>query len=518
MKNSFGNTNFQFGSILDYGLEAVPDKIAIQSGQNSITYRELHLQTNRVANFIAKKVTPGGHIGILAMNCIEYFELVIGCARAAVTVATINWRLSPREAANLALFNDCQLLFVHTGNPAWEKELETLLAGKLEIIPLTAPNGQPSPYHTLTAGESRDFSPVPVDPENVLFHIHTSGTTGTPKCIMHSHKSFISEMMCCRQIMAFHQDETFQSMSQLFHVASIGPYMELSAGGTVVLFQHFNADCYLSAVEKYHVTRLSVTPTVLKTLLCQIHKKHYDLTSVEIITYSTSPIPHPTLDDAMEQFPNCGFIQSYGMTEMGSIVTILSAEDHRKPDKLRSVGCCIPGCQIQIAGEHGEILPSGQTGEITIKGPSLLKGYYKRPELYDRYIRDGWLHTGDIGYLDDDGYLFLEGRKDDMIISGGENIYPKEIENRIMELSEDVSEAAVFGIPDEKWSEVPCACVVLQPGSSLTPAQIEQFLRGHLAHYKIPKRIELVQSLPKNAVGKVLKCELKKLYSNQRQE
>lgn len=513
MKNTFGVTDFRFGSLLDYALAHVPDKIAVYTPEGSITYRQLHQQANRVANAVLRHVKPGEHIGILSINCIEYLEITIGCARADVTVVNINWRLSPQEAANLVLFNDCRLLFIKTENPAWEEALRALLKDRVKLVALSAPDEKPTEYDSMIAGESSSFPSLPVDPDHVLFHIHTSGTTGTPKCIMHSHRSFIHEIISCRDIMGYHQDEVYQCMNQLFHVASIGPYIELSVGGTLVLFCHFDADRYLSSIEEHRVTRLSTIPTVLKALLRQIHRSSYCLDSIQTISYSTSPIPSSVLDDAMAMFPNCGFVQSYGMTEMGSVVTFLDASDHKNPDRLRSVGKCIPGCEIRIVGDDGAVLPFGDRGEIQVKGPSLLKGYYKRPELYEKYVKDGWLCTGDAGYLNPDGYLFLEGRKDDMIISGGENIYPKEIEDRIMELTDDVKEAAVFGISDEKWTEVPCACVVLQPGSTLTADQIRAHLRGHLAHYKIPKRIEIVLALPKNTVGKVLKHELKKLYS-----
>lgn len=367
-------------------------------------------------------------------------------------------------------------------------------------------------YACMIAGEDNAFSMAPVEPDDILFHIHTSGTTGIPKCVMHSHKSFVSEMRSCRDVIGFSEHEVYQVMSQMFHVASIGPYVELMVGGTVVMFDRFEADRYLRSIEKYKVTRVSVIPTVLKLILQQMKIKEYCLDSVRVINYSACPIPPSVLKEAIAMLPHCEFIQSYGMTEMGSIVTVLGTEDHKRPECIQSVGRCIPGCELKIIGEDGRILPDGETGEICVKGPAMLKGYYKRPELYERYVPDGWLHTGDLGYKNGEGYLFLEGRKNHMIISGGENIYPKEIEDRIMELAEDVEEVAVFGVENEMWGEVPFACVVLQKQSRLTPDEIRAYLRDHLAHYKTPKQIEIVQSLPKNAVGKVVKSELQKIY------
>lgn len=512
MALSLERPDYQFGRILDYGLGHVPDKTAVICHGDKISYSELDKKANRVANMVSRYGKPGERVGILSVNCIEYFEIAIGCARAGMSVVNINWRLSPREIANLLDFNDCKIAFMNTGNEIWEEELKRLLGGRILLVDMMPRGGKPSMYACMIAGEDNAFSMVPVKPDDILFHIHTSGTTGIPKCVMHSHKSFVSEMKNCKDVIGFSEHEVYQVMSQMFHVASIGPYVELMVGGTVVMFDRFEADQYLRSIEKYQVTRVSVIPTVLKLILQQIKVREYCLDSVRVINYSACPIPPSVLKEAIAMLPHCEFIQSYGMTEMGSIVTVLGIEDHKRPECLQSVGRCIPGCELKIIGEDGEPLPDGETGEICVKGPSMLKGYYKRPELYDKYVPDGWLHTGDLGYKNEEGYLFLEGRKNHMIISGGENIYPKEIEDRIMELAEDVEEVAVFGVEDEMWGEVPFACVVLQKGSRLTPEKIRTYLRDHLAHYKTPKHIEIVKSLPKNAVGKVVKSELQKQY------
>lgn len=513
MTTSFEGPDYHFGRILDYGLEHVPDKPAVICRDDRITYSELDKKANRVANAVSRYCEPGERIGILSINCIEYFELVIGCARAGMPIVNINWRLSPREIVNLLDFNDCKIAFMNTGNEVWEEELKDLIKGRIMLVDLMPRGGKPSMYNCMIAGESNAFSMVPVKPDDILFHIHTSGTTGIPKCVMHSHKGFVSEMRSCKDIIGFSQHEVYQVMNQMFHVASIGPYTELMAGGTIVMFDRFEADPYLRSIEKNQVTRVSVIPTVLKLMLQQMKVKDYCMDSVRTVNYSACPIPPSVLEEAIAMLPHCEFIQSYGMTEMGSIVTVLGEEDHKNRSYLHSVGRCIPGCEMKIVGEDGRTLPDGETGEICVKGPSMLKGYYKRPELFEKYVLDGWLHTGDLGYKNQQGYLFLEGRKNHMIISGGENIYPKEIEDRIMELAEDVEEAAVFGVADELWGEIPFACVVLQKGSRLTPEEIRAYLRDHLAHYKTPKYIEIVESLPKNAVGKVVKAELQKKYA-----
>lgn len=503
-------TDFLFGHILNNSLKHTPDKKAVICHGDSVTYRELDRNANRAANAVLRMVKTGDKIGIISFNCIDYIELMLGCARAGVVVVHINWRLSPGEIWNLLRFNDCRAAFIQTDQDAWEQELFRLADRAFPFISLKKRDGR-SCYDDLIQNETDEFTEPLISPDDVLMHIHTSGTTGIPKCVMHTHRGFVSEMICCRDEMGFSESEVFQVVSQLFHVASIGSYMELFAGGTLVLFRGFNADEYLTSVEENHVTRLSVIPTVLKWILQQLKVREYCLESLKTVSYSACPIPPSVMDEAIARL-HCQFLQSYGMTEMGSVVTILKPKDHWSPSHIRSVGTCIPGCRIRIEDENGCDAGIGVTGEITVSGPSMLAGYYKRPELYGEHVKNGWFHTGDLGYVDDEGYLYLEGRKKDMIISGGENIYPKEIEDCLMELTDDIAEAAVFGIEDETWGESPYACVVLQKESRLTAGEIRAYLRNHLAHYKVPKRIELVEGLPKNTVGKVMKHELQNRY------
>lgn len=449
MSKASRGQDYRFEHILDRAVEQTPDKTAIYCREDSITYSQLDNNSNRAANLIRRFAARYGHVGIISVNCIDYFEIMLGCARNGVTAVNINWRLSPRELVNLLEFNDCSLAFVQIENEAWEEELKRLLSGRIPLIHMTSRKGEPSEYDQLLSRESSQFTAVDTEEDDILMHVHTSGTTGTPKCVMHSHKSFISEMVLCRENMGFSQNEVYQAMCQMFHVASIGPYMELMSGGTTILIRNFDPDAYLASVEQYRVNRIGTIPTVLKALCLAGEKRKYCLDSVKVVSYSTCPASRSVLERAMEMFPNCEFIQSYGMTEMGSVVTVLDGQEHRREEHRSSVGRCIPGFAIKIVDEEGRSLPAGAIGEIHIQGPSLLKGYYKCPKLYEEHVYEGWLRSGDLGYLDEEGYLYLEGRKNHMIISGGENIYPQEIEDRIMEISGDILEAAVFGIPDE---------------------------------------------------------------------
>ena len=503
-----------FGSLIDDSLKRTPNKIAAICNGERITYANLDANANRAAQaLLAGGMGSQEHVGIISFNCIDYIEIMLACARIDAVAVNINWRLSPRELYNLLIFNDVKIAFIQNKNDQWKDELEKLLAGKVVLINLAQENSRESEYDRLLSQQSDERPNIEVDPKNVMAHFHTSGTTGTPKCVMHTHFGFVSEILCCKDILGFSDKEVFQVMSQFFHVACVGTYMCLHEGGTVVIFSNFDADQYLTSVEQEKVTRLSAIPTVLNWLLRQMQEKQYDLSSVETINYSTCSMPPRLMQEALGKL-HSGFFQSYGMTEMASIVTVLDKEDHFRDHSkhLHSVGRPIPGCRVKIIAEDGHECSHGEIGEILIQGPSMMKGYYKNSAVFPTNIMDGWFYSGDIGYLDQEGYLYLNGRRSDMLISGGENIYPKEIEDCIMTKIQDVSEAAVFGIPDDQWGEVACACVVLQPGSNLTPDELRTYLRNNLAHYKVPKKIVFVNALPKNASGKVEKKNLAKQY------
>lgn len=280
------------------------------------------------------------------------------------------------------------------------------------------------------------------------------------------------------------------------------------------MFPKFSPQEYLKSIEKNQVTRLSAISTVLTALLNQSNIDSYDLSSIRTISYSTCPMPPELIKRALKYF-NCGFQQSYGMTEMGSIVTMLTEEEHLKDNMryLNSVGRPIEGHKVKILADDGSDCAPGETGEIVVTGPGMMKDYYKMPDKTKEVMVDGWYHTRDMGYLDESGYLYISGRKSDMIISGGENIFPLEVEN-VLRTNEEIVEVSVLGVPDEYWGESVQAVVVLRLDSKLTPEEICTFCRGKIAGYKIPKKVYIWKKLPKNTTDKVCKIEvLKKIKS-----
>ena len=348
-----------------------------------------------------------------------------------------------------------------------------------------------------------------VDDNDVAYHMHTSGTTGRPKCVVYTHAGVLNEYESMLQALYFRDGQRYQFISQLFHSAGAGAYLNLSVGGTTYLMDHFEVESYVESLEREKIEVIGVIPLILKGILDEADKKNYDLSSLKAINYSTCPISPDLLKRALDKL-DCGFYQSYGMTEMASVVTVLEPEDHFTAGgrHLTSVGRPIPGAAVRIVDDEGRDCPVGETGEIIVRGNGMMSGYYGQPELTSEVIVDGWYHTRDMGWLDEDGFLYLNGRKDSLIISGGENIYPEEVSNVILKMPE-VSEVAVYGVPDEKWGERVKASVVLMPGVEMGVDEFKKFCRARMPAFRVPKEVEFLPELPKNATGKVLINELR---------
>ncbi|MCI8577342.1 MAG: long-chain fatty acid--CoA ligase [Lachnospiraceae bacterium] len=518
-----------FGYLTWEWAQQKPDKVAVICDGTSRTYGRLEERISGLAKALGKLgLSRESRAAIVLPNCIEYLEIEFACARVGITIVKINWRLSLPEIRELLAWNDVELVFSRRDLPgiSWETDSDLGLgfflvdvtgeafaemaeggaAGESEETAKARDGKETREIRSAGAGGRtglRAYVPAEV-PDSILMHLHTSGTTGTPKCVIYTQESLLAELDLCRKALGFSKDTVFQVMSQLYHAASIGPYTCLSLGGTLVMFQRFQPKEYLRSIGRYKVTRLSAIPTVLRAILDEPELEHSDLSSLKTVYYSTCPIP-PGLIRQARRALGCDFVQSYGMTEMGSIVTILGPEDHRQEGvRLHSAGCPLDGCQVRIVDPEDRDRARGQTGEILLRGPGRMRGYYKMEEATRQALRGGWYHTGDIGWLDEDGYLYLTGRKSDLIISGGENIYPKEIEDVLGECP-GVRESAVYGVPHGYWGEAVHASVIPRTGVHLTGEELREFCQGRLAGYKIPKEFFFREEFPRNATGKVLK-------------
>lgn len=499
-----------FGALMDDAIARCPDREAVIYEDWRLTYGELGRYIHQTAHYLQRLgVQKGSRVAIISRNCPEWLIAEFALYQLGAIVVKINWRLTPAEQARMLARNQTTVAFFKAEKPEWGDALERLCAGSVRLIRLEPVDGR-SALCALVRGESDTPVNVPVAREDVACRLHTSGTTGEPKCVVYTHGGMLSELVSMLQVYPYPDGQRYQFIAQLFHSAAIGAHLSLATGGTMVLKDHFALEDYMHTLVCEHIESISVVPTVLKWILDETDKGTYDLSHLKTINYSTCPIPQTLLQRAIEKL-HCSFYQSYGMTEMGSTVTALLPADHLRDGGkyLSSVGRPIPGAAVRILAPDGSECPPGTPGEIYVRGPGRMLEYLDAPETTHAALVDGWYRTKDMGMVDEQGYLFLNGRADDLIISGGENIYPGEITNVIMQLCDDVAEVAVYGVPDETWGEHVKASVVLMPGSRLTAEELRLYCRAHMPTFRAPKEIEIVPELPKGVTGKVLTSVLR---------
>jgi len=355
------------------------------------------------------------------------------------------------------------------------------------------------------------------DLDACILQLYTSGTTASSKGVMLTQRGMLS--FCKNAGAAFSglgPGSTVLVAMPLYHVAGSGyALLALERGARVVLVREIEPESLLDTIEREHVTDLFLAPTIYAMLLDSAGFAERDLSGLRRLSYGASPMPLPLLRRCMSAFPG-DWYQAYGMTELSGMVTLLGPEDHRspaKPEILTSAGRPVPGAEVRIIDpDSGQSLPAGQTGEIQVRTSQRMLGYWQQPGATAETIEpDGWLHTGDVGFIDADGYVYVRDRLKDMIITGGENVYPIEVEN-VLTGHPDVVDAAVVGLPHPVWGETVTAAVVSRSGSSLHPEQVIEFCRERLAGYKCPKDVRIVDGLPRNATGKVLRRELRAAF------
>jgi acyl-CoA synthetase (AMP-forming)/AMP-acid ligase II len=376
-------------------------------------------------------------------------------------------------------------------------------------------------YEKLMAKASAEEPRVSISEEDMISLRYTSGTTGKPKGVIHDHRSNITALYnSLMDGLRIEEGDVIALMGPVTHASGAMILPHLLRGAKVIILSGFDAEGILKLIEREHVTTLYLVPTMIVMLLARPDLKSYDLSSLKTIRYGASPISPEVLKRGVEAFGNV-FVQGYGLTEGSMPLTLLNKRDHRMDgtmkqiQRLGSVGREVTVACVRIMDEAGEMLPPGEIGEIVIRSEQNMKGYWNNPQATAEALRGGWLHTRDMGYMDEDGYVFLVDRKDDMIISGGFNVYPREVED-VLYMHPSVLEAAVFGVPDEKWGETVKAAVSLKKGAVLTEEEIIEHCRKHLAGYKKPKSVDFVTDLPKNANGKILRRELKEPYWRER--
>jgi len=500
-----------WSEVLKRNAEMRPDKACVIGPGNRFTYRQLCDRANSLAQgLLDLGVERGDIVGILLYNCTEYIEITFAVNQIGAVWLPLNFRLAAPEfhyilhdAGAKALITEAEFVPVIR---SIQKDLPLLK--NVMVLGDQRPDGWLDYKEVVMkcAGARPPHAEVTLDDLHRL--MYTSGTTAHPKGVMLTYGNLYWKNV--GHILTFGITDADRTLvvGPLYHVGGMDlpGTGTLYAGGSLVILRRFDAKEVLKTIEQEKVTNLWLSPAMTIMLFNAPEFDQYDVSSVRFIIDGGEKMPATLIQKFKEKFPQAWFADAYGLTETVSGDTFLAKD--KMLDKLGSVGKPVPHLQIRIIDEGGKEIPAGQMGEICLKGPKVFKGYWKNPDATAKAIVDGWFHTGDIGMVDAEGYLYIMDRKKDMIISGGENIASPEVERVIYEIPA-VLEAAVIGIPHPKWLEVPKAYVVVRPGETLTAQEIEKYCQRKLAKFKIPKEIEFIDQLPRNPSGKVLKRELR---------
>ena len=492
-----------------------PDHPAFFYLGEALSYLELHERSSRVAN--ALLAAGAGHqsrVAIVDFNSPKYFEVFFGCCKADCAMVGVNARLAAPEVSYVLNDSGATVLFVGREHYALVEKIEAELGNMRLIVALDGGHPRWSAYEECRDSHRAADPAIAIDSNHDVIQLYTSGTTGHPKGVCHTHRTWrlMSEAARAAGWGQFGPDSVTFVCLPLFHVAGSNLCtLTLNGGGTIVLTRKMDVEEILQFIPQYGVTDTLFVPSMILSIVSHPRAAHTDFSSIRRISYGAAPIAEDLLRDARALF-GCGFVHLYGLTENLGTGTFLPPEMHLPElGKLRSCGKAYPGLALKIVDAHERELPPGEVGEIIVRCDWIMRGYWGNESATAAAVRNGWLHTGDAGYRDADGYLYIHDRVKDMIVTGGENVYPAEVENALFG-HPAIADVAVVGVPDDKWGEAVKAIVVLKAGSSLNMADILDFARQRIAGYKLPKSIDVIDTLPRNASGKVLRRELREQF------
>lgn len=487
------------------------DMMMASDSKKTLNYAQAWDYTGVIAAHIQSNgIKKGDRVAILAKNSVDNLCVFLACARIGAVVVGLNYRLVPAEVEFIASNADVKMLF-------FDKEFDSLRGEYLRATTcICMDSDEAAPQLENWLQSPATLTEVEINGDDILFQMYTSGTTGLPKGVLVNHYNVLANAYQAPMTTGkgSRVGERSLVIAPTFHaVGLVGSLLGVIYGGSMIIHSDYDPVGMIETIAKEHISVVAVIPVMLQFSLAMVPNiKDYDFSELHTINYGASPISESLLKECMDAF-GCDFVQGYGQTESTMALTFLTAEDHNKalagrPELLRSCGRAVFGTDIKIVGDEGQELPLGEIGEIVAKGPQIMQGYWKNPEATAKTVVDGWLHTGDAGRMDEEGYIFIQDRLKDMIISGGENIYPAEIENLLMS-HEYIQDVAVIGVPDQKWGEIPLAVMVNGGHPELSAEELTEFCRGKLAGYKIPRKVEYIEALPRNPTGKVLKKDIR---------
>ncbi len=491
--------------------------VAVIDGDRQLTWAEVDRRATRLANaLITFGIEKGDHVAVLDHNTFRYVELYFACARAGAAVVPLNYRGTVDELQYMIDNADTRVLFFGADYLHVVEQLRERLPRLGAAVCEDAKVEGFDTYERLLE-EGSDVSPdVEVDEDDVAVLGYTGGTTGLPKGVMTTHRNVVASCFGLTIDCRLSHEDRYLAVPPLFHAGgAMGMFAESFAGATIVILRKFSPENVLHAIEAHHITHVLLVPVMILAIVHSPVADAFDLSSLRGILYGTAPIRLDLLREAIRFFP-CPLLQVYGATETFVPMANLLYEDHvldGTPAVVRRLASCgreAYGVHLRVIDDDGRDVPLGEVGEIVARGDNVMVGYWRLPELTAATLRGRWYHTGDLGRMDEDGYLYVVDRGKVMFVSVGENGHPNEIE-QVLDHHPGVAEVAI-GVPDEYWGETATALVVTRPGSELTVDELMDDCRIHLAGYKRPRSIVLVESLPHSSTGKVLKEELRRAY------
>ncbi|NNN31487.1 fatty acid--CoA ligase [Streptomyces sp. S3(2020)] len=483
-----------------------PDHPAVRCEGRTLSYGDLHRESNRVAHAVqAAGLTPGDRVAYLGKESEHYYEILFGCAKSGTVLVPVNWRLTAPEVSHILQDSGTRLLFL-------EDEFATVV-DKMPTAPPETIVALGESYADWKAAHPATELPQSATPDTPVAQLYTSGTTGLPKGVVLAHRSFFA----IRDALAREEldwiDWRTGDIALIgipgFHIGGLWwATQNLNAGTTVVALRAFAARRAVDLIRDLGITTACVVPAMLRMMLTEPGVTAEDFTTLRKTVYGGSPISEALLEESLAVL-DCEFAQIYGLTETGNTAVCLPPAAHVPGSPLmQAAGRPYPGVRTKVIDDEGRALPPGTVGEVCLATPAHMVEYWGLPEKTAETLVDGWIHTGDAGYVDEDGYLFIRDRIKDAILVAGENVYPAEIEN-VLEAHPGVAEAVVVGAPDERWGEYVHAFVVPDPGQRPSPRDLHTFLVPRLAGFKLPARYEFIDSVPRNPSGKILRRELR---------
>ena len=504
----------------DFRVRETPDaEFAVCAGRRT-TYGEAAREVHRLANALLEAgLERGDRFAYLSKNSTEYAFMFLAASKVGAVPVPLNYRLAPPEWQYIIDDAKARLLIARGELVAAIEPVRAQLATVERCIALAAPDAPSGwePYAAFVGNAPAAPPDVHVSPDDDLYQMYTSGTTGRPKGAVLSQGAVMAQLTQASFALDSSPGERALIVAPMYHAAAaVMSFSTVWFGGSLYIQEDFHPVHAVQAMSDERIGRALLVPAMIQACLVMVPDvaaRKYD--ALRYIVYGASPISEATLARAIEVF-GCDFLQGYGMTETTAAVTYLLPSDHRralagKPELLLSAGRAMVGTEVRIVDAQDRTVPTGEVGEIVARGPQLMRGYWNLPEASHEALRGGWMHTGDAGRMDAEGYVYISDRVKDMIVSGGENVYPREVEEVLFQ-HPAIADVAVIGVPDEKWGESVKAIVVLREGAAAEAAALLEHCQGRLAGYKRPRSVDFVAELPRNPSGKVLKRELREPY------